>query len=231
MVGPGPDRPDDLVGLGRGEDELEVRRRFLDQLQQGVEALRRHHVRLVDDVDLVAALDRREERPLPQVARVVDTTVRGRVDLDHVDAAGPTARQVGARLAHAARLGDRALLAVDRACQDPRAGGLAAPAWAGEQIGVVHPVVAQRVAQRCRDMVLPDHLGKRLRAIPAVQRKRCFHDRNPSAERRHFLPSPSHPAIPSGTTYAARPHVPQPAPRRSAQLAQPTSAATAAGSQ
>ncbi|MBB5839725.1 hypothetical protein HDA39_006459 [Kribbella italica] len=44
-------------------------------------------------------------------------------------------------------------------------------------------------------MVLPDHLGKRLRAIPAVQRKRCFHDRNPSAERRQFLPSPSAPAI------------------------------------
>lgn len=191
VMGAGPDGADHLVGLGGGEDELEVRRRLLDQLQQGVEALRGHHVRLVDDVDLVAALDRREEGPLTQVARVVDTTVRRRVDLDHVDAAGPAASQVGTGFADPARLGDRALLAVDRAGQDPGAGGLAAAAWAGEQVGVVDPVVAQRVPQRNGDMVLPDHLGERLRAIPAVQRKGCFHDGNPSADRRHFPPTPT----------------------------------------
>ncbi len=190
VVGPGPDRPDHLVGLGGGEDELEVRRRLLDQLQQGVEALRGHHVRLVDDVDLVAALDRREERPLTQVPRVVHTTVRRSVDLDHIDAAGTATRQVGARLAHPARLRNRALLTVDRPRQDPRAGGLPAPARPGEQIGVVHPVVAQRVPQRRRDMVLPDHLGERLRAIPAVQRKGCFHARHPSAAPRQNQPRP-----------------------------------------
>ena len=191
VMRPGPDRPDHLVRLGGREDELEVRRRLLDQLQQGVEALRGHHVRLVDDVDLVAALDRREERPLAQVARVVDTTVRGGVDLDHVDAAGAAAGQVRAGLADAARLGDRALLAVDRAGQDPGAGGLAAAARAGEQVGVVHPVVAQCVPQRNGDMVLPDHLGERLRAIPAVQRKGCFHDGNPSAAHRQIPPNPA----------------------------------------
>ncbi len=175
VVRPGPDRPDHLVGLGGGEDELQVRRRLLDQLQQGVEALRGHHVRLVDDVDLVAALDRREERPLAQIPRVVDTTVRRGVDLDHVDTAGPAAGEVGAGLADPARLGDRALLAVDRTSQDPGAGGLATPARPGEQVGVVDPVVAQRVPQWRGDVILADDLGERLRAIPAVQRKGCFH--------------------------------------------------------
>ena len=40
VVGARPDGRDHLVGLGRGEDEPQVRRRLLDQLEQGVEALR-----------------------------------------------------------------------------------------------------------------------------------------------------------------------------------------------
>ena len=75
-----------LVRLGGGEDEDQEVRRLLDQLEQGVEALRGDHVRLVDDVDLVAVADRREERPLAQVTGVVDAAVAGRVDLDDVDA-------------------------------------------------------------------------------------------------------------------------------------------------
>ena len=96
---------DHLLGLGRREDELHVLRRLLDQLEQGVEALRRDHVRLVDDVDLVARRRRREERPLAQVAGVVDATVAGRVDLDDVDAARAAAREVAAALALTARVG------------------------------------------------------------------------------------------------------------------------------
>jgi hypothetical protein len=46
------DRADDLLGLGRGEDELHVVGRLFDELEQGVEALRRDHVRLVEDEDL-----------------------------------------------------------------------------------------------------------------------------------------------------------------------------------
>ena len=56
VVGPGADRPDDLLRLGCREDELHMLRRLLDDLQQGVEALRGDHVGLVDDVDLVATL-------------------------------------------------------------------------------------------------------------------------------------------------------------------------------
>ena len=150
VVGARADGRDDLLGLGRGEDELQVLRRLLDQLEQGVEALRADHVGLVDDVDLEAAADRGEEGPLAQVAGVVDTTVAGRVDLDHVDRPGPAAREVDARAALTARVGDRGALAVQRPRQDPGAGGLAAAARAGEEVGVVDPVVGQRGAQAGR---------------------------------------------------------------------------------
>ena len=175
VVGAGADRPDHLVGLGRGEDEPQVRRRLLDQLEQGVEALRGDHVGLVDDVDLVAAAHRREERLLAQVAGVVDATVGGRVDLDHVDRARAATRQVAAGVALPARVGDRALLAVERAREDARRGGLAAAARAREEVGVVDPVVGQGRAQGRRHVVLPDDLAEGLGPVAAVQGERRLH--------------------------------------------------------
>ena len=62
-------------------------------------------MRLVDDVDLEAALRRAEERAFAQLAGVVDAAVAGRVDLDDVDGAGAVAGQRDARVALAARLG------------------------------------------------------------------------------------------------------------------------------
>ena len=94
MVGARPDGADDLLRFRGGEDELRVRRGFLDELQQRVETRGGDHVGLVDDVDLVAAVHRGEEGAFPQVSGVLDTAVTGGVDLDHVDAARPAARQV-----------------------------------------------------------------------------------------------------------------------------------------
>jgi hypothetical protein len=70
-----PDGREDLLRLGGGEDELQVLRRFLDQLQQRVEALLGDHVRLVDDVDLEAPGYRRVEGPLAQFPGVVHAAV------------------------------------------------------------------------------------------------------------------------------------------------------------
>src|SRR5699024_5907976 len=93
MVGPRTNGPDDLFGFGRGEHELQVWRRFFDEFEQRVETLPGHHVRLVDDVDLVARGDRREECAFSQIPCVVDTAVRGGVDLDDVDAAAAVGGQ------------------------------------------------------------------------------------------------------------------------------------------
>ncbi len=171
VVGARTDRRQHLVGLGGGEDEAQVRRRLLDQLEQGVEALRGHHVGLIDDVDLVLALHRREERLLAQVAGVVDAAVGGRVDLDHVDRAGAVACQVAAAVALTARIRDRGLLAVESTREDPRGGGLATAAWAGEEVGVVDPVVGEGGSQRCRHVLLSDDVGERLGPVAPVQRE------------------------------------------------------------
>jgi hypothetical protein len=69
-------------------------------------------VRLVDDVDLVAAVDRREEGAFPQVAGVVDAAVAGRVDLDDVD----RARAVGP----CSQLSERARMRADDVLPQPR---------------------------------------------------------------------------------------------------------------
>ena len=60
VVGARADGADDLLRLGGGEDELHVRRRLLDELEQRVEALRGDHVGLVEDEDLVSVAGRRE---------------------------------------------------------------------------------------------------------------------------------------------------------------------------
>src|SRR5260370_3352133 len=145
---PGPDRRDDLLGLRRGEDELQVRRRLLDELEQGVEALPGHHVRLVHDVDLEAARDGGVKGALAQVTRVVDAAMRGRIDLDHVNAAGTGGRQGDAGCALSARVRGRPLLAVERAREDPGAGSLAAAARAAEQVRMLDSSAAQRLAHR-----------------------------------------------------------------------------------
>ena len=74
-----------LLQLGRAEDEQQVRRRLLDQLQQRVPRGVGELVRLVEDVDLVLPLDRLQHDAVADVADVVDAALRRRVHLDHVE--------------------------------------------------------------------------------------------------------------------------------------------------
>ena len=172
VVGPRPDRRDDLLRLGGGEDELQVRRRLLHQLEEGIEALPRDHVGLVNDVDLEPAGHGRVERPLPQVSGVVDAAVRGRVDLDHVDAARPGRGQRHAGRAYPARVGGGALLTVERPRKDPGAGRLAAAPRPAEEISMVDPAVAQGLAEWIRYVLLALDLGEGGGPVFAVQRQR-----------------------------------------------------------
>ena len=163
------DRREDLVGLRGRQHEDRVRRRLLERLEERIPRLRREHVRLVEDVDLVAAADRRVRDALTQVADVVDGVVRGRVHLHDVERLADRDRD--ARLALAARRHRRpAVGAVQRSRQDLRHGGLPGPPRADEQVRMVDAVLLDRVGERADDVLLPDHVCERAGAMTAVQR-------------------------------------------------------------
>ena len=171
-----------LVDLGGREDEAHVIRWFLDKLEERIEARGRHHVGLVDDVDLVARGGRREHRALAQFTGVVDAAVGRSVELDDVDGTRARRREVDAALAHPAGIRGRALLAVERAGQDASGRGLPAATGPGEQIGVVDAVVLQRATQRPGHMVLADDLVQRRRTVGAIQGH--GHEGHPNADPR-----------------------------------------------
>src|SRR5690606_11757570 len=171
VVGARADRRQHLVRFGGGEDEQDVFRRLLHELEQRVEARRGDHVGLVDDVDLVARLHRREDGALAQLAGVVHTAVGGRVYLDDVARAVPGRPQGPAGVALPARLGGGPGGAVQGAGEDARRGGLAAAPRPGEEIGVVEAPGADRVDERLGDVLLADDFGEGLRPVFAVQRE------------------------------------------------------------
>ena len=109
--------------LGRGEDELDVRRRLFQRLEQRVERRRREHVDFVDDVDLVARSAGPKLHVLAQLADLVDAVVAGAVDFQDVDvfAGGDGLADV----ALVARRRRRPLHAVERLGQDAGGAGLA----------------------------------------------------------------------------------------------------------
>jgi hypothetical protein len=169
VVRAGADGADDLVRLCGGEDELDMFRRLLHDLQQSVEAGRRDHVGLVDDENLVAVPDRGEGGALTEIAGIVHATVAGGVDLDDVQGARAAAGKFDAAGALAARRVSGAFGAVQAACQDARGGGLAAAARPGEEVGVVHAVLPECRHQGLCDVFLPDNVRERVRAIPSIQ--------------------------------------------------------------
>ena len=81
----GEDGDRDLLDLGRREDELHVRRRLLERLEERVPRRRRQHVDLVDHVDLEPVARGAEAHALLEAPHLVDAVVAGAVDLLHVE--------------------------------------------------------------------------------------------------------------------------------------------------
>ena len=155
-----------LLRLRRGEDEHHARRRLLENLQQRVPRLSGEHVRLVHDIDLVSVLTAgRVHRPLTQVSGVVHATIRGSVDLHHVERRRPGPNP-GARFTRPAGL---AVLAFLRAVEGHRqhAGErcLAGAARATEQVSVRHPTAGNRALERVRHVGLYRHVGESPRTV------------------------------------------------------------------
>ena len=156
-----------LRQVGRAEDEDEMRRRLLDQLQERVPRRVRQLVRLVEDVDLVAALDRLEHDAVADLADVVDAALRRRVHLDHVERRARGDRRQAWHVPSGSAVGP--LRAVQALREDARHRRLAGAARAGEEIGLAHLSGRDRVLQRPDDRLLADDLGEGLRAVFPVE--------------------------------------------------------------
>ena len=157
----GNDGGEDLVDLGRGEDELGVCGRLLNGLEKGVPRALGEHVDLVDDINLVLGADREMLDVLAEFARLVDRGVRGGVDLDHVHIGFVCEGTAGFALA--ARLAVLRVFAVQGFREDTRDGGLADAARADEEVCVGDAAGPHGVFERACDMFLSDHVGESLR--------------------------------------------------------------------
>jgi len=148
----GEDRRRDGVDLGGGEDEDEMGRRLLDDLEQRVEGLAGQSVHLVEDDDLVTVPGGAVAEALGELADLLDLGVGRRVDLEdvHVRAGGDLTTGV----AFVAGIGRRPAFAVQRLGEDPGGAGLADAADAREEVGLGDPILRQGVAQRGGDRFL-----------------------------------------------------------------------------
>ena len=161
-----------LVHFRGRENELHMRWRLLEGLQQRVKGVFREHVDFVDNVDLVAGRDRRIAHRLDNLADIIDAGMAGGIHLDDVDKAA--GRDAPARLAHAAGIDRGAALpvfanAVERLGYQTRGRCLADPAYAGHQEGMGQPVALDRIAQGLDHCVLADQFGKFRRPVFARQ--------------------------------------------------------------
>lgn len=157
------DRDGDFVNFGRGKDELHMRRRFFERLEESVPRVVREHVNFVDDEDFEAVALRPVGKAFLESADVVDAGVAGAVDLLDVDVIA--CGDLDARGAFLAGSGGRTFFAVEGFGEDSGAGRFSYAADAGEQKGVCDAVSRDRVGQRGGDMPLTDEIFERLRPI------------------------------------------------------------------
>ena len=151
-----------LADFRGGEDELGVRRRLFQGLEQGVEGLRGEHVNFVENVDLVAGADRSIANRVVDLAHVVDAVVRGGVHLDDVDVPALHDRLAmhADRWHFDCRRGDGAIgkLVVERTGEDARRRGLADAAHAGEDPGLRDASSLERIRDRAHHRILADQI-------------------------------------------------------------------------
>jgi len=157
------DRGEDLVRLRGGEDELHVRRRLFERLQQRIEGTGGEHVHLVDVVDFVRAARGSEFHVFTQFAHLLDAVVAGAVDLQHVHAA--SFGDFLAEFVLGIEIDAGAALGTERLGKDARGGGLAGATRADEEVGVREAVLRDGVAQRAHDVLLAQHVGEGLRSV------------------------------------------------------------------
>ena len=161
-----------LLWIGGGQHELEVFRRLLQRFQHGIEGRIGQHVHFIDHEDLEAPLYRLVDRLFQQGLHFVHAAVAGGVQFGVVHEAAGIDRRAR-RTLPAGRGRDAPLpvnaRAVERLGQNARNRGLAHAACAGEQVGMMQPLLRQRISQRLHHVLLPHHFSKMTGTVFAGQ--------------------------------------------------------------
>jgi len=114
----------------------------------------------VDDIDFETPDGRRVNRAIEQFAHAVDLRIRGRVYFNQVNES--SGADLDAGIAFSARLIGNTSLTIQRLGNDSRKRGFADAARASKQIGMMQPLLLERIGQCADHMLLSDQLGKRL---------------------------------------------------------------------
>ena len=125
----------DLMLLGRSEDEDDVCGWLLQRFQKGVESGCGKHVHLVDDEDLVSADLRRDTCLFHQRLDVFHTVVGGRIEFEDVQRTLLVKRLTALALIAGLTLG-RGVLTVDGLGEDTGTSGLSHTARTAEEVGM-----------------------------------------------------------------------------------------------
>ena len=151
-----------FLGIGGGQQKLDVRRRFFKRLQQCVERTLRQHVHFVDQIDLIATACRCVLHVVQEVARIFDFGPRCRVHFDQIDEAAFVDLHAGRTFP--ARTRSNTCLTVQRLGKNARNRRLANATCSGKQVGVVQPPAFKSIGQCLQNMLLPHRLRKVFRA-------------------------------------------------------------------
>lgn len=154
-----------FVGVGGGENELHVRWRLLERLEQRIERRRREHMHFVDDHHAETVAGGAVLDIAQQLAHLFHTVVGSAVDFEHIHVAG--FGDLLARSALAAGLDRRAVAreTVERLGKDARAGGLACATRPREEECVGDLVARDGAGKSLLDVALPGHVLEGLRPV------------------------------------------------------------------
>ena len=157
------DRLDEIFGSRGGENENDALGRLFQSFQQRVRGFVGELMRFVEDHDFVAARSGRVTDHFAKFADLVDAAIGGGVNFENVEriAGGNFA----AGIAGAVRLGGGTGGAIERLRQDAGGGRFADAANAGKNVRMRDAVRLNRIRERARDVLLPDDVAERLRAI------------------------------------------------------------------
>jgi hypothetical protein len=163
------DRDRNLADLGSGENKLGVWRGLFQRLEQSIEGLRREHMHLVENVDLVACAHRRIADRVVDLAHILDTVVGRGIHFDHVKVATFHDRlAMDAKPRHVdgrARDGTVRKLVIESARQNASCGRFADAAHTGQNPRLRDPASRNRIRDSLNHRVLPDQLIERRRAV------------------------------------------------------------------